>query len=119
MWGLPQFDLTPDEFGVVMRDIRACLTAHPDRYVKLIAYDSSRGRQTTALSFIVGRPADEPGFGLERTESHDRVMRYRLHSYATEQPPGRRYQGAPPRGSKASPATDRRRPRDDELSSRP
>ncbi len=91
MWGPPQFDLTTDEVDVVMREARACREAHPNHYVKVIAYDSRRGRQTTALSFIVGRPADEPGFRLERTESHDRVVRYSVHSYATERPEGRRY----------------------------
>lgn len=41
-------------------------------------YDASRGRQTTALQFIVNRPAHEPGFRLNRQESHDRVLRYTL-----------------------------------------
>jgi ribulose-bisphosphate carboxylase small chain len=100
MWGMPRFDLTPDEAETVMRDVRACRQAHPHHYVKVIAYDSSRGRQTTGLSFIVGRPSAEPGFRLDRSESHDRVIRYRLHSYAVEQPPGRRYQnGAVPHPS--------------------
>ena len=45
----------------------------PDHYVKLIAYDRRCGRQTTALSFIVNRPAAEPGFRLERADGHDRV----------------------------------------------
>jgi ribulose-bisphosphate carboxylase small chain len=91
MWAPPQFDLTTDEVDVVMREVRACREAHPNHYVKVIAYDARRGRQTTALSFIVGRPGDEPGFRLERIESHDRVVRYSVHSYATERPEGRRY----------------------------
>ena len=91
MWGQPLFDLTADGADAVMRDVRGCREAHPDHYVKLIAYDSSRGRQTTALSFIVNRPAREPGFQLERADAHDRVMRYRLHPYATDRPAGRRY----------------------------
>jgi ribulose-bisphosphate carboxylase small chain len=91
MWGLPLFDLSPEDADVAMREVRACREAHPKHYVKVIAYDSSRGRQTTALSFIVNRPAHEPGFRLDRTESHDRVMRYRLHPYATESPEGLRY----------------------------
>lgn len=91
MWGLPLFDLKVDEADVVMRDVRACREAHPHHYVKLMAYDASRGRQTTALSFIVNRPPEEPGFRLDRTEDHDRVVRYSLHSYATDKPAGRRY----------------------------
>jgi ribulose-bisphosphate carboxylase small chain len=97
MWGLPLFDLERDEAEVVLREVRACREARPNHYVKLIAYDASRGRQTTALSFIVNRPPDEPGFRLDRTEAHDRVMRYQLHPYAAAKPPGRRYQnGARP-----------------------
>jgi ribulose-bisphosphate carboxylase small chain len=91
MWGLPLFDLEVDDADLVLREVRACREAHPDRYIKLIAYDASRGRQTTALSFIVNRPADEPGFRLDRTEDHDRVVRYSLHPYATDKPAGRRY----------------------------
>jgi ribulose-bisphosphate carboxylase small chain len=91
MWGLPMFDLEPEEAERVVREVRACREAHPDHYVKLNAYDATRGRQTTALSIIVGRPADEPGFRLERTEVHDRVVRYSLHPYAADRPTGRRY----------------------------
>ena len=62
-----------------------------NHYIKLIAYDASYGRHTTALSFIVNRPAHEPGFRLDRTDAHDRVMRYRLHPYAADRPVGSRY----------------------------
>ena len=75
----------------MLREVRACREAHPDQYVKLIAYDASRGRQTTALSFIVGRPRAEPGFRLERDDVHDRVQRYAVRSYAVDRPPGSRY----------------------------
>ncbi|OJU85236.1 MAG: ribulose bisphosphate carboxylase small subunit [Solirubrobacterales bacterium 70-9] len=91
MWAPPMFDLTPDETEVVLREVRACREAHGDKYVKLIAYDARRGRQTTALSFIVGRPPKEPGYRLERTDSHDRVQRYALHPYAVDKPAGKRY----------------------------
>ena len=91
MWGMPLFDLGSDDSDLVLREVRACREAHPNQYVKLIAYDSSLGRQTTALSFIVNRPPHEPGFRLERTESHDRVQRYSLHPYAADEPAGHRY----------------------------
>jgi ribulose-bisphosphate carboxylase small chain len=78
MWGAPIFDLEADEFDAILREVRACREAHPDHYVKLSAYDSSLGRQTTALSFIVSRPPHEPGFRLDRSEAHDRVIRYSL-----------------------------------------
>ena len=80
MWGTPLFDLPVEQVDVVLREVRACREAHPEAYVKLIAYDSSKGRQTTALSFIVQRPSREREFGLDRTEGHDRVQRYRLYA---------------------------------------
>ena len=92
MWGVPLFDLPEEEADVVLREVRACREAYPNDYVKLIAYDASKGRQTTALSFIVNRPPHEPGFHLDRLESHDRVVRYRMHPYAADVPVGSRYQ---------------------------
>ena len=53
MWGLPQFDLSTGDVDVVMRDMRACREAHPNHYIKVIAYDATLGRQTSAISFIV------------------------------------------------------------------
>ena len=78
MWGLPHFDLPDDGVETVMREVRACREAFPEAYVKLLAYDATYGRQTTALSFIVNRPPVEHGFELERYEDHDRLLRYRL-----------------------------------------
>ncbi|HWB56604.1 MAG TPA: ribulose bisphosphate carboxylase small subunit [Gaiellaceae bacterium] len=91
MWGLPLFDLELDQVDIAMREVRACREAHRDGYVKVSAYDRSLGRQTTALSFIVNRPAEEPGFRLERQEKADRQVRYTLSPYATERPKGSRY----------------------------
>ena len=58
MWGLPMFDLL-DAAGV-LHEINACRQAYTDRYIRVCAYDSRRGRQTVALSFLVNRPAAEP-----------------------------------------------------------
>jgi ribulose-bisphosphate carboxylase small chain len=91
MWNLPLFDLSPGDVHLAMREVTACRERFPDSYIKLIAYDASYGRQTTALSFIVNRPADEPGFRLERADRHDRALAYRLHAYATDAPAGQRY----------------------------
>ena len=89
MWGLPMFDLTePDG---VMAEINACRSAFPRHYVRVLAYDATLGRQTTALSFLVQRPDTEPGFRIDRIEASDRVQRYSFHAYATEAPPGARY----------------------------
>jgi ribulose-bisphosphate carboxylase small chain len=78
MWGQPLFDLEPDQADVALGEVRACREAFPESYVKLIAYDSSYGRQTSALAFIVNRPTEEPGFTLERTERPDRQISYGL-----------------------------------------
>jgi ribulose-bisphosphate carboxylase small chain len=91
MFGLPLFDLTGDQADVALREVADCREQFPNHYVKVIAYDATYRRQTTALAFVVGRPADEPGFRLERTDKADRAMRYGLHAYATERPAGRRY----------------------------
>jgi ribulose-bisphosphate carboxylase small chain len=91
MWNQPEFDLAPEDADVAMADVRSCREAYPNHYVKLVCYDSSLGRQSSRLSFIVNRPAQEPGFRLERQDKSDRQMRYSIHSYATEQPTGRRY----------------------------
>ena len=90
LWGLPMFDAS-DAAGV-LHEVSECRKAHPDRYIRLNAYDAGRGRQTTALSFIVNRPAPEPGFRLDRQEISDRRIRYATHAYATERPAGARYQ---------------------------
>ncbi len=78
MWGLPMFGIA--DAAAAMAEVTACRAAHPDLYVRATAYDSSLGRQTTALSFIVGRPAVEPGFRLGRQETSDRRIRYSLHA---------------------------------------
>ena len=81
MWNQPEFDLTPDEADVAMRDWSTRAARHiPNHYVKVVCYDSSLGRQTSRLSFIVNRPAEEPGFRLERQDKADRQMRYTIHS---------------------------------------
>jgi ribulose-bisphosphate carboxylase small chain len=92
MWGLPMFDLK-DAAGVLL-EVNACRSAYPNAYIRLNAYDAHLGRQTTAFSFIVQRPAEEPGFRLDRAEGSDRRIGYNTFAYATEQPPGRRY-GSP------------------------
>jgi ribulose-bisphosphate carboxylase small chain len=90
MWGLPMFDI--EDSAAVLYEVNACRKAFPNHYVRVSAYDSSLGRQTTALSFLVNRPKHEPGFALERQESSDRRVRYTLHAYATDRPAGERYQ---------------------------
>jgi ribulose-bisphosphate carboxylase small chain len=89
MWGMPMFDLR-DAAGV-MAEVRACREAHLDAYVRLSAFDSTRGWETVRLSFLVQRPDDEPGFRLERIEAQGRTMRYGVRAYAVDRPAGHRY----------------------------
>ena len=56
-----------------------------------MAFDSTRGIESIAMSFIVNRPANEPGFGLVRQEVDGRSIRYTIHSYATDKPEAQRY----------------------------
>ena len=96
MWGLPMFGIA--DAAAAMHEVSECRAAYPRLYIRVSAYDASLGRQTTALSFIVNRPASEPGFRLDRQEASDRRIRYSLHAYATDRPPGERYrpEGATP-----------------------
>ena len=89
MWGQPMFDLK-DAAGV-LAEVQACRRAFPKHYVKVNAFDSTRGWETVRLSFIVNRPAEEPGFALERQEVAGRNLRYTVRSYATQRPSGHRY----------------------------
>lgn len=91
MWGQPMFDLK-DAAGV-MQELQACRLAQPEHYIRINAFDSSRGFETVRLSFIAQRPSVEPGFQLERSEGKGRNIRYTLRSYATARPAGSRYGG--------------------------
>ncbi len=88
MYGMPMFDLR-DAAGV-MQELKDCRKAFPNHYIRMMAFDSTRGVESIAMSFIVNRPKHEPGFGLARTETHGRTMRYRISSYATDKPEGER-----------------------------
>jgi len=74
MYGMPMFDLA-DAAGV-MQEIDACRKSFPERYVRVNAFDSTRGWETVRLSFIVNRPAEEARFRLRRIEAEGRVQRY-------------------------------------------
>jgi len=89
MWGLPMFGIA--DAAAAMHEVTQCRAACPGHYIRVSAYDASLGRQTTALSFIVNRPAEEPGFRLDRQEGSDRRLRYSLQAYAAQRPAGERY----------------------------
>jgi ribulose-bisphosphate carboxylase small chain len=89
MYGIPMFDLR-DAAGV-LQELNACRAAFPRHYIRLLAFDSTRGVESIAMSFIVNRPENEPGFALERQEGAGREIRYSLRSYAADAPEGERY----------------------------
>ena len=89
MFGQPMFDIR-DAAGI-MGELQACRRAFPQAYIKINAFDSSLGRESLRLSFIVGRPAKEPGFALERRELGGRKVQYTTRSYAVDRPQGERY----------------------------
>jgi ribulose-bisphosphate carboxylase small chain len=84
MFGMPMFDLR-DAAGV-LAEVRECRKAFPAHYIRLMAFDSTRGVESIAMSFIVNRPADEAGFTLERQEVDGRTMRYTTRGCAVNRP---------------------------------
>lgn len=89
MHGNPMFDLR-DAAGVLM-ELGECRRTFPSHYIRLVAFDSTRNIESVAMSFIVNRPQDEPGFMLERQEVDGRSLRYTTRSYAAQRPEGERY----------------------------
>ncbi len=88
MWGQPMFDLK-DSAGVML-EIDACRKAVPNHYVRVSAFDATRGVESIRLSFIVNRPSEEPGFYLDRTEARGRLIQYTTRSYTVTSATGRR-----------------------------
>src|SRR3989304_6067569 len=89
MYGNPMFDLK-DPAGILM-EINNCRKTFPNPYIRVTAFDSTRGVERPTMSSIVNRPKHEPGFGLVRQETEGRNIRYTIHSYATDKPEGERY----------------------------
>lgn len=89
MWGTPMFDLK-DPAGI-MYELAECRKVFGDRYIRLTAFDAGHGWESVRLSFIVNRPAEEPGFALERTETGGRQTVYTTRTYAARKPEGQRY----------------------------
>jgi ribulose-bisphosphate carboxylase small chain len=89
MFGMPMFDLK-DPAGILM-EVNNCRKTFPNCYIRVTAFDSSRGVESPRMSYLVNRPKKEPGFGLSRQEGPGRAIHYTVHSYATDKPEGERY----------------------------
>lgn len=82
MWGLPLFDM-PD-VTAIMYEINEARKAYPNQYIKVNAFNNTRGVESTGHSFIVQRPSFEPGFYLSRQEGKGRNIVYTMQSYAVQ-----------------------------------
>lgn len=89
MFGNPMFDLK-DPAGIMM-EINSCRKTFPNHYIRVTAFNSTRGVESPTMSYIVNRPKKEPGFRLERQEGAGRSVSYTIHSYATDKPESERY----------------------------
>ncbi len=82
MHGNPMFDLK-DPAGI-LSEINTCRKSFPNHYVRVTAFDSTQGVESVRMSFIVNRPAVEPGFRMVRTERGGRNIQYSIESYAVQ-----------------------------------
>lgn len=89
LWGLPLFDIADPK--TVMFELESCRKQNSNLYIKINAFDNTRGIESCVLSFLVNRPAYEPGFELVRSEDIGRNQKYSFRSYATSKPEGSRY----------------------------
>ncbi len=74
MWSNPMFDLK-DAAGVMM-ELAECRKAVGESYIRINAFDSTRGFETVRMSFIVNRPKVEPRLEMTRTDVRGRTQTY-------------------------------------------
>jgi ribulose-bisphosphate carboxylase small chain len=78
--------------SAILFEVNMAKKAKPNYYVKLAAFDNTRGTESCCSSFIVQRPAYEPGFRLVRQEVEGRRLVYTIEAYAPMmKPEGERY----------------------------
>jgi len=88
MYGQPMFDVR--DAKAIMLEIVGCRKSFPSHYIRVTAFDSTRGWETPRMSFIVNRPPNEAGFRLSRQEGPSRSIHYTIAPYATDRPEGER-----------------------------
>ena len=90
LWGLPLFDIK--DSASVMYELNEARKACANGYIRINAFDASYATESCVLSFIVGRPSNEPGFYLDRTDGPGRQIIYSIKSYSVmANPEGSRY----------------------------
>jgi len=60
MWGIPMFQIK--DGAAVLFEVNACRKANSEVYIKVNAFDNTRGVESMVMSFLVQRPTNEPGF---------------------------------------------------------
>jgi ribulose-bisphosphate carboxylase small chain len=78
MFGMPMFDLKDP--AAALGELDACRRTFPEHYIRVMAFDSTRGWETPRMAFIVNRPQDEPRFRLQREEAEGRTLRYTVRT---------------------------------------
>jgi ribulose-bisphosphate carboxylase small chain len=89
MWGLPMFEIK--DASAVLFELREARKVHGHKYIRISGFDATHGWESLRISFIVNRPAEEPGFSLSRQEVDGRNIRYTTHAYSAMKPEGSRY----------------------------
>ena len=90
LWGLPLFDVK--DAGSVMYELQEARKGCASGYIRINAFNSNYGTESCAVCFIVNRPANEPGFYLDRTDGVGRNIIYSIKSYSViSKPEGERY----------------------------
>jgi len=90
LWGLPLFDVK--DTATVMFELNEACKSCAAGYIRINAFDASYGTESCVMSFITNRPANEPGFYLDRTEGAGRQVIYSIKSYSVQaNPEGSRY----------------------------
>ena len=82
LWGLPLFDIKDP--AAVMFELAEARKSVPNGYIRINAFDASYGTESCVMSFIVNRPANEPGFYLDRQEGVGRNITYTIKSYSVQ-----------------------------------
>ncbi len=90
MFGNPMFDLH-DAAGVLM-EINHCRKTFPSHYIRVTAFDATRGVESPTMSYIVNRPArTNRALAWCVRKWTAAAIRYTIHSYATDKSEGERY----------------------------
>jgi len=82
MWGNPMFGIR--DAAAVMMELDGCRKANTEDYIRINAFDNTRGVESIVMSFIVQRPQHEPGFRLHRQEAEGRMLKYTTSGYSMD-----------------------------------